>query len=112
MSSSAAERLQFRPPPINLCDDGSRAPSSPPPGRVPLRTDCVSAPRRSTCATMARALLLLLGVLRSACRSRADLMLENAALRHQLGVLTRAGRRPRVTIADRWFWVVLHRLWR
>jgi len=61
---------------------------------------------------MARALLMLLGVLRSACRSHADLMLENAALRHQLGVLTRTGRRPRVTAADRWFWVVLHRLWR
>jgi hypothetical protein len=55
---------------------------------------------------------MLLGVLRSACRSHADLMLENAALRHQLGVLTRTGRRPRVTAADRWFWVVLHRIWR
>src|SRR5262249_52107547 len=50
--------------------------------------------------------------LRSACRSRTDLMLENAALRHQLCVLTRARRRPRMTAADRWFWVVLHRLWR
>src|SRR5258705_9521378 len=60
---------------------------------------------------MDRLLLLLLGVLRSACRSRADLMLENAALRHQLGVLMRAGRRSRVTAADRWFWVVLRRLW-
>jgi hypothetical protein len=61
--------------------------------------------------TMARLLLLLLGLLRSAYRSRADLMLENVALRHQLGVLMRAGRRPRVTAADRWFWVVLRRLW-
>jgi transposase InsO family protein len=61
---------------------------------------------------MDRLLLLLLGVLRSVCRSRADLMLENAALRHQLAVLMRAGRRPRVTAADRWFWVILRRLWR
>jgi hypothetical protein len=60
---------------------------------------------------MDRLLLLLLGILRSACRSRADLMLENAALRHQLGALVRAGRRPRITAADRWLWVVLHRLW-
>ena len=32
-------------------------------------------------------LVLVLGVLRSACRARADLVLENLALRHQLGVL-------------------------
>ena len=37
--------------------------------------------------TMDRLLLLFLGVLRSACRSRAGLVLENAALRHQLGGL-------------------------
>src|SRR3954469_8676675 len=60
---------------------------------------------------MDRLLLLLLGILRSACRSRADLMLENAALRHQLGALIRAGRRPRIRAADRWLRVVLHRLW-
>jgi putative transposase len=42
---------------------------------------------------MDRLLLLLLGILRSACRGRADLVLENVALRHQLGVLMRAGRR-------------------
>jgi hypothetical protein len=60
---------------------------------------------------MDRLLLLLLGVLRSACRSRADLVLENAALRHQLGVLMRAGRRPPVTTADRWSWTVLRRIW-
>jgi len=29
MSSSSAERLQFRSPPINLYDDGSHAPSAP-----------------------------------------------------------------------------------
>lgn len=60
---------------------------------------------------MDRLLLLILGVVGSVCRSRADLVLENAALRHQLGVLMRAGRRPRVTAADRWFWVVLRRFW-
>ena len=61
---------------------------------------------------MGRLLLLLLGILRSACRCRADLVLENVALRHQLGVLMQAGRRPRVTAVDRGFWVVLRRLWR
>lgn len=60
---------------------------------------------------MDRLLLLLLGILRSACRGRADLVLENVALRHQLGVLMQAARRPRVTAVDRGFWVVLRRLW-
>jgi hypothetical protein len=60
---------------------------------------------------MDRLLLLILGVVGSVCRSRADLVLENAALQHQLGVLMRAGRRPRVTAADRWFWVGLRRFW-
>jgi hypothetical protein len=50
---------------------------------------------------MDRLLLLLLGILRSACRGRADLVLENVALQHQLGVLMQADRRPRVTAVDR-----------
>jgi hypothetical protein len=41
---------------------------------------------------MDRLLLLLLRILRSACRGQADLVLENVALRRQLGVLMRAGR--------------------
>jgi hypothetical protein len=34
-------------------------------------------------------------------RSRADLLLENALLRHQLVVLSRTTKRPRLTAADR-----------
>ena len=60
---------------------------------------------------MGRLLLLMVAALRSSCRSRADLVLENLALRQQLAVLVRAGRRPRVSSADRWFWVVLRRVW-
>src|SRR5215813_12107674 len=70
-----------------------------PPRPINLSTDASPAPSAPR-------------VLRSACRSRTDLMIENAALWHQLCVLTRARRRPRMTAADRWFWVVLHRLWR
>jgi putative transposase len=60
---------------------------------------------------MGRLLLLMVAALRSSCRSRADLVLENLALRQQLAVLLRAGRRPRVSTLDRRFWVVLRRFW-
>jgi transposase InsO family protein len=39
-------------------------------------------------------------------------VLENLALRHQLVVLQRAVRRPRLRTADRLFWVLLSHLWR
>ena len=55
----------------------------------------------------------LLSSLGSLFRSRAALQLENIALRHQIGVLKRsAGKRPKLTAADRLFWVFLSRVWR
>ena len=42
---------------------------------------------------------------------RADLVIENLALRQQLAVLAHTGRRGRVTGANRLFWVTLRRLW-
>jgi hypothetical protein len=46
-------------------------------------------------------------------RSRALLELENLALRHQVGVLRRSARkRPKLTAAERLFWVWLPRIWR
>jgi putative transposase len=61
-------------------------------------------------------MLILLSVLLSGLcsmfRSRAALKLENMALRHQIGVLKRsAGKRPKLTAADRLFWVFLSRVW-
>jgi hypothetical protein len=57
-------------------------------------------------------ILLLPSTLRSIFRSRSALELEILALRHQIGVLQRvASERPRLTPADRLFWVVLCRLW-
>ena len=54
----------------------------------------------------------LLSTLGSMFRSRAVLELEHMALRHQIGVLKRsAGKRPRLTPADRLFWVFLSRAW-
>lgn len=46
-----------------------------------------------------------------AFRSRLDLMLEVAALRHQIAVMERSINRPRFSTADRLFWVVLSRCW-
>ena len=47
----------------------------------------------------------------AAVRERRDLALENLALRQQLGVLKRRKRVPRLRRKDRWFWVVLSRIW-
>jgi hypothetical protein len=55
--------------------------------------------------------LSLLGALRSAFRSRADLTLENLALRQQLANLRRTSGRPHLRKADRAFWIALSRLW-
>jgi putative transposase len=44
-------------------------------------------------------------------RSRLALQLEVLALRHQLAVYQRAGRRPRLTPADRVLWAWLSRAW-
>src|SRR6266540_7143478 len=54
---------------------------------------------------------LLVAALRAACRNRADLVLENMALRQQLAVLLGTGRRPRLSAVDRWFWTILRRVW-
>jgi hypothetical protein len=54
--------------------------------------------------------LILAGLLRG-LRTRRALVLENLALRHQLAVLQRTARRPRLRPSDRVFWVLLSRLW-
>ncbi len=57
-------------------------------------------------------LFALLSPLGSRFHSRAALELENLALRHQIGVLKRSARkRPKLTPADRLFWVLLSRVW-
>jgi putative transposase len=59
---------------------------------------------------MLRLLVALLPTLRSAIRSRRELMLENLALRQQLATLA-SRRRPVIRPADRFFWVLLRGLW-
>jgi hypothetical protein len=47
----------------------------------------------------------------AAFKSRATLHLENLALRHQLGVLRRSVKRPKLTSADRLLWTWLCEAW-
>jgi hypothetical protein len=54
--------------------------------------------------------LLVLGTT-STFKSRAALQLENLALRHQLTVLRRSVKRPKLNSADRLFWAWLSQVW-
>ena len=47
----------------------------------------------------------------SAFKTRREPALENLALRHQLAVVYRSVKRPRLSDVDRGFWVLLHRIW-
>ena len=53
----------------------------------------------------------LLRSLPSGFQSHPQLMLENLALRHQLAVLKRTARKPKLRPADRLLWVGLRRCW-
>lgn len=55
---------------------------------------------------------VLLVAVCSVVKTRAALQLENVALRHQIGVLQRGLKRPKLTVADRLIWVAISRLWR
>jgi hypothetical protein len=48
---------------------------------------------------------------RNAFADRRDVLLENAALRQQLAIYQRTGKRAPLTSADRLFWVWLCRIW-
>ena len=58
------------------------------------------------------ALQLVTALLRQLLQSRAALAAENLALRHQIVILQRSVKRPRLHRRDRIFWVWLSRLWR
>src|SRR5580704_3539273 len=57
------------------------------------------------------ALHVLAAAASAALKSRATLQLENLALRHQLGVLRRSVKRPKLTSADRFLWAWLCEAW-
>jgi len=58
------------------------------------------------------ALQVVTALLRQLFQSRAALAAENLALRHQIVILQRSVKRPRLHRRDRIFWVWLSRLWR
>jgi hypothetical protein len=60
---------------------------------------------------MRKLVLAMLSAARSSLKSRRELALENLALRQQLAVLPRQAKRPKLSPADRAFWVVLARVW-
>ena len=62
-------------------------------------------------STMLNILRSLVGAARSFFKTQKSLALENLALRHQVGVLERSVKRPRLTNADRGLWVLLSRRW-
>src|ERR1035437_9240439 len=53
----------------------------------------------------------LMAQFRNVVTDRRDLLLENAALRQQLAIYQRNGNRPKLTSANRLFWVWLSRPW-
>ena len=53
----------------------------------------------------------LLAAISASFRSRAALQLEILALRHQLGVLQRSVKRPKLTASDRFLWAWLSSTW-
>ncbi len=54
---------------------------------------------------------LLLSTAAAVMKSRQALILENLALRHQIGVLRRSVKQPRLKPSDRGLWVLLSRIW-
>jgi hypothetical protein len=60
---------------------------------------------------MLHLLYALLKTARSSLRPQRELALENLALRQQLAIVQRKTKRPRLTQADRAFWVALCGLW-
>jgi hypothetical protein len=56
-------------------------------------------------------LYIILRTLISVLQSQRALAVENLALRHQLVVLQRTAKKPRLRRTDRILWVLLSRLW-
>jgi hypothetical protein len=56
--------------------------------------------------------LAILAAARDCLRRRASLQIEVLALRHQLNVLERSVKRPKLTASDRFFWACLAAAWR
>jgi putative transposase len=60
---------------------------------------------------MLEVLRLCAGILARLVRSRRNRLIENLALRQQLGVFKRRKARPRLVVIDKLFWLFLRRFW-
>ncbi|NNE33718.1 MAG: helix-turn-helix domain-containing protein, partial [Rhodothermales bacterium] len=60
---------------------------------------------------MIKWLRIVAGTLRSLLRNQRELALENLVLRQQVAALKLRRPRPRLTDADRLFWVIMFRVW-
>jgi hypothetical protein len=60
---------------------------------------------------MFKTLFAFISNIRLATAKKTDLMFEIAALRHQLQVLQRCTKRPKIRSSDRVFWIWLSRNW-
>ena len=56
-------------------------------------------------------LSILLSLVRTLTASKADLIVENLALRQQLAVFKAKQPQPRLSNTDRLFWITLRRVW-
>jgi putative transposase len=62
--------------------------------------------------TPASVILAFLAAAQDCLRRRASLQIEVLALRHQLNVLRRSAKRPKLSASDRFFWAFLAATWR
>ena len=63
------------------------------------------------CSGMKRLIQIAVDLVRAVFKPKAELVVENLALRQQVAVLKEKRPRPKLTDADRLFWVLLRRLW-
>src|SRR5260370_42329690 len=75
-----------------------------------MRTWNLRVLRQLFCLVLS-ALYMLAAAASAAFKSRATLQLENLALRHQLTVLRRSVKRPKLTSVDRLLWAWLCEVW-
>jgi putative transposase len=82
-----------------------------PPKNSPVGRNLRCANGSAIGPVMVRWLAILSGTLKSTVRTHSELALENLALRQQLALWKARQPRPRLTVMDRIFWVLLSRLW-